>query len=84
MLDSVRVRLTFGTPPFLALVLVVLALLTYFIFWRSTVQRTDVNISELSGPVLISTSASSVVRRPRKVQKYSHRCAGRCLRQKIK
>jgi len=34
MLDSVRVRLTLWYTAVLALVLVVLALLTYFIFWR--------------------------------------------------
>ena len=41
MLDSVRVQLTLWYTAVLAFVLVVLSLITYFIFWRSTVQRTD-------------------------------------------
>jgi heavy metal sensor kinase len=57
MLDSVRVRLTLWYTAVLTLVLVTLALLTYFIFWRSTVQRTDVNISELSGAFLTTLEA---------------------------
>lgn len=57
MLDSVRVRLTLWYTAVLALVLVVLALLTYFIFWRSTVQRTDVNLSELSEAFLTTLDA---------------------------
>lgn len=57
MLDSVRVRLTLWYTAVLALVLVVLSLITYFIFWRSTVQRTDVNLSELSGAFLTTLDA---------------------------
>jgi two-component system OmpR family sensor kinase len=48
MLDSVRVRLTAWYTGLLALFLVLLALVTYFIFWRNTLQRTDSNLAELS------------------------------------
>src|SRR5260370_21814119 len=48
MLDSVRVRLTLWYAGVLALFLVALSLITYFIFWRSTLQRTDSNLAELS------------------------------------
>ena len=57
MLDSVRVRLTFWYSAVLTLVLIVLALITYFIFWRSTVQRTDVNLAELSEAFLTTLDA---------------------------
>src|SRR6267154_4408804 len=57
MLDSVRVRLTLWYTVVLTLVLIVLALITYFIFWRSTVQRTDVNLSELSEAFLTTLDA---------------------------
>src|SRR5258708_29601561 len=57
MLDSVRVRLTLLYPRVLTLVLVVLALITYFIFWRSTLQRTDVSLSELSAAFLTTLDA---------------------------
>ena len=57
MLDSVRVRLTLWYTAVLTLVLVTLALLTYFFFWRSTVQRTDVNLSELSEAFLTTLEA---------------------------
>jgi heavy metal sensor kinase len=52
MLDSVRVRLTVWYAALLAVFLVVLALATYLIFWRSTLQRTDSNLSELSDAFL--------------------------------
>ncbi len=48
MLDSVRVRLTLWYTGLLALFLVLLSLITYFIFWRSTLRRTDSNLVELS------------------------------------
>jgi two-component system, OmpR family, sensor kinase len=48
MLDSVRVRLTVWYTGLLALFLVLLSLVTYFIFWRNTVQRTDSDLAELS------------------------------------
>jgi len=52
MLDSVRVRLTVWYTGLLALFLVLLSLLTYFIFWRNTVQRTDSDLAELSDAFL--------------------------------
>src|SRR5260370_38324852 len=57
MLDSVRVRLTLWYTAVLTLVLLALSLTTYFIFWRSTVQRTDVNLSELSEAFLTTLDA---------------------------
>ncbi len=57
MLDSVRVRLTFWYAGVLALFLVVLSLATYFIFWRSTLQRTDNDLSELSDAFLTTLQA---------------------------
>lgn len=57
MLDSVRVRLTLWYSAVLALVLVLLSLITYFIFWRSTVQRTDVSLAELSNAFLTTLAA---------------------------
>jgi heavy metal sensor kinase len=57
MLDSVRVRLTLWYTAVLALVLIVLSLITYFIFWRSTLQRTDLNLSELGEAFLTTFDA---------------------------
>src|ERR1700730_15920854 len=57
MVDSVRVRLTLWYTAVLALVLVILSLITYFIFWRSAVQRTDVNLAELSDAFLVTLRA---------------------------
>src|SRR5213078_959386 len=57
MLDSVRVRLTLWYTAVLALVLIALSTITYFIFWRSTVQRTDVNLAELSEAFLTTLDA---------------------------
>ena len=57
MLDSVRVRLTLWYTAVLTLVLIVLALITYFIFWRSTLQRTDANLSELCEAFLTTLDA---------------------------
>jgi heavy metal sensor kinase len=57
MLDSVRVRLTLWYTAVLTLVLIALSTITYFIFWRSTVQRTDVNLSELSEAFLTTLDA---------------------------
>ncbi|HEV1995808.1 MAG TPA: heavy metal sensor histidine kinase [Candidatus Acidoferrum sp.] len=57
MLDSVRVRLTLWYTAVLAVVLIVLSLITYFIFWRSTLQRTDLNLSELSEAFLTTLDA---------------------------
>ena len=57
MLDSVRVRLTLWYTGLLALFLVLLSLVTYFIFWRSTLQRTDINLAELSEAFLTTVQA---------------------------
>ena len=57
MFDSVRVRLTLWYTAVLAFVLVALSLITYFIFWRSTVQRTDTNLSELAEAFLTTLDA---------------------------
>jgi heavy metal sensor kinase len=57
MLESVRVRLTLWYVGVLALFLVVLSLATYIIFWRSTVQRTDNDLSELSDAFLTTLRA---------------------------
>ena len=48
MLDSVRGRLTLWYSIVLGLVLVLLAVLTYFLYWHNTSQRTDSNITELA------------------------------------
>jgi heavy metal sensor kinase len=57
MLDSVRVRLTFWYTGLLALFLGVLSVVTYFIFWQSTLQRTDSNLAELSEAFLTTVQA---------------------------
>jgi len=57
MLDSVRVRLTLWYAGLLAFFLVALSLATYFIFWRSTLQRTDSNLAELSEAFLTTVRA---------------------------
>jgi len=48
MLDSVRVRLTLWYTAVLALVLVLLSALTYFLYAREVMGRTDSNLAELS------------------------------------
>jgi len=57
MLDSVRVRLTLWYTGLLALFLVLLSLITYSIFWRSTLRRTDSNLTELSEAFLTTVQA---------------------------
>jgi len=57
MVDSVRLRLTLWYTAVLAVVLVVLCLVTYLIFWRSTVQRTDAELAELSDAFLTTLDA---------------------------
>jgi two-component system OmpR family sensor kinase len=54
MLDSVRMRLTLWYTALLALFLVLLSLLAYFIFWRTSVQRMDSDLAELSDAFLIT------------------------------
>ena len=48
MLDSVRVRLTLWYSLVLTFVLISLAVLTYFLYWHNTSQRTDSDIAQLS------------------------------------
>jgi len=57
MLDSVRVRLTLWYSIVLGMVLVLLAVLTYFLYWRNTSQRTDSNIAELSDAFVTTFNA---------------------------
>jgi heavy metal sensor kinase len=57
MLDSVRVRLTLWYTGLLAFFLVLLSFVTYFIFWRSTLQRTDSALVELSDAFLSTVRA---------------------------
>src|SRR5208283_5098985 len=57
MLDSVRGRLTLWYTGLLALFLVGLSLITYFIFWRSTVERTASSLTELSNAFLITLAS---------------------------
>jgi heavy metal sensor kinase len=57
MVDSVRVRLTLWYTAVLAVVLLVLSLLTYFIFWRNAIQRTDANLAELAESFLVTLQA---------------------------
>jgi heavy metal sensor kinase len=54
MLSSVRVRLTLWYTGVLALVLVLFGAITYFIFWRSTIQRTDSDLAQLADAFLIT------------------------------
>jgi two-component system, OmpR family, sensor kinase len=48
MLDSVRARLTLWYTVVLALVLIFLAVLTYFLYWHNISRRTDSDIAQLS------------------------------------
>ncbi len=48
MLDSVRVRLTLWYTAVVAVVLILLAVLTYFLYSRNLAQRTDSNLVELA------------------------------------
>ena len=57
MLDSVRVRLTLWYSGLLALFLLILSVINYFVFWRSTLQRTDSNLSELAEAFLTTVRA---------------------------
>ena len=57
MLDSIRTRLTLWYTGVLALVIVVLCAVAYFIFWRSAVRRTDENLVELSNSFLVTLRA---------------------------
>lgn len=57
MLDSVRVRLTLWYTAVLAVVLLVLSLLTYFVFWRNAIQRTDASLAEVADSFLVTLRA---------------------------
>ncbi|HUC53205.1 MAG TPA: ATP-binding protein [Candidatus Cybelea sp.] len=57
MLDSVRVRLTFWYTTVLALVLILVAGVTYFIYARNSEQRTDSDLVELSDAFLTTLEA---------------------------
>jgi two-component system, OmpR family, sensor kinase len=57
MLDSVRARLTLWYTSLLAIFLVGLSVTTYFIFWRSTLERTDTNLTELAQAFLTTVHA---------------------------
>jgi heavy metal sensor kinase len=57
MLDSVRVRLTFWYTTVLALVLILLAVVTYFIYARNSKQRTDSDLAELSDAFVTTVQA---------------------------
>ncbi len=57
MLDSIRTRLTLWYTGVLALVLVVLSFITYFVFLRSVERRTDANLNELSETFLVTLRA---------------------------
>ena len=50
-------RLTLWYTGVLALVIVVLCVVAYFIFWRSAVRRTDANLVELSDSFLVTLRA---------------------------
>jgi len=57
MVDSIRIRLTLWYTGVLAIVIGLLCTVAYFIFWRSTVQRTDANLVELSDSFLVTLRA---------------------------
>lgn len=57
MLDSVRVRLTFWYTTVLALVLILVAAVTYFIYSRNSRQRTDSDLVELSDAFVTTLQA---------------------------
>ena len=54
---SVHTRLTLWYTGVLALVLVVLSVITYFVFLRSVERRTDANLNELSETFLVTLRA---------------------------
>ncbi len=57
MLDSVRVRLTFWYTTVLALVLILVAAVTYLIYSRNSRQRTDSDLVELSDAFVTTLQA---------------------------
>jgi heavy metal sensor kinase len=57
MLDSVRLRLTLWYSLVLAFVLIFLAVLTYFLYWRNASLRTDSDITQLSDAFMTTLHA---------------------------
>jgi len=57
MLDSVRSRLTLWYSGLFGAFLILLAALTYFLYWRSTRERLDTNLLELSETYATTFSA---------------------------
>jgi heavy metal sensor kinase len=54
MFDSVRSRLTLWYSGLFGVFLILLAALTYFLYWRTSLQRLDSNVLELSDTYLIT------------------------------
>jgi two-component system OmpR family sensor kinase len=57
MLDSVRSRLTLWYSGLFGAFLILLAALTYFLYWRTSLQRLDSNVVELSDTYLTTFNA---------------------------
>lgn len=57
MLDSVRSRMTVWYSALLGLFLVLVAGLTYFLYWRNSAERTDSNLLELSDTYIATFNA---------------------------
>src|SRR5260370_42361911 len=57
MLDSVRSRMTLWYSGLLGLFLVLLAGLTYFLYWHNSLQSTDSNLLELSDTFVTTFNA---------------------------
>ena len=57
MLDSVRVKITLWYSLVLALVLIALAVLTYFLYWHSISKRTDSDLVQLSDAFITTFQA---------------------------
>ena len=73
MLDSVRVRLTLWYGLVLAFVLVLLAVFTYFLYWRNIQQRTDTGLAELADAFVTTFNAElSVETGPDAVKNAAH------------
>src|SRR5215469_7828725 len=64
MLDSVRSRLTLWYSGLFGAFLILLAALTYFLYWRTSLERLDSNVIELSDAYL--TTFNSELKDPQK------------------
>jgi len=80
MLDSVRSRLTLWYSGFFGVFLILLAALTYFLYWRTTLQRLDSNVLELSDAYLTTFNSelkdpqeSNTIRAAARVAMVEHR-----------